>query len=147
MNIRIANENDKELVFALRFEVFVDEQNVPPEIELDKEDEHALHIIAEENGIAIGCGRIVMSDGEAHIGRLAVKRSYRGKGIGASVCRFIIGYCGDIGCRYMWLNSQLQAKGFYEKLGFSPVGDIFTEAGIEHIKMELSTDIHLNGTI
>ncbi len=137
MNIRIANENDKELVFALRFEVFVDEQNVPPEIELDKEDEHALHIIAEENGIAIGCGRVIISGRDAHIGRLAVKRSRRGQGVGASVCKFITEYCRSLDCTRIWLNSQLHAVGFYEKLGFEKKGDTFIEAGIEHIEMEI----------
>ncbi len=136
MNIRIATEKDKQLVFALRFEVFVDEQNVPPEIELDDEDAHALHIIAEENGIAVGCARVILSGNDVHIGRLAVKRSYRGQGIGSAVCRFIIDYCRKQGYIHIWLNSQLQAVGFYSRLGFESQGEIFMEAGIEHIKME-----------
>lgn len=135
MQIRIADEKDIKSVFSLRFEVFVDEQNVPPEIEIDNEDDNAIHIIAEENGNAIGCGRLVLGEFDAHIGRLAVKKTHRGSGIGAKICEFIIDYCYDNGYKNIWLNSQLQAKTFYEKLGFIPQGETFIEAGIEHIKM------------
>ncbi len=138
MDIRIANENDIEKVFALRYEVFVGEQGVSPEIELDDEDEHATHIIAEENGAAVGCARILFGDGGGHIGRLAVKKNERGKGIGKEICRFIIDHCRQRGYKRIWLNSQLHAVGFYEKLGFVPRGETFFEAGIEHIEMELT---------
>ncbi len=137
MNIYIAEKDEISKAFALRFEVFVDEQGVPPEIELDEEDAHAVHVIAEESGIAIGCARVIFDGEEAHIGRLAVKKAYRGRGIGASICRFIIDIARERKCRCAWLNSQLHAVGFYETLGFLPVGDTFLEAGIEHTRMEL----------
>ncbi len=135
MNIKIADKNELKRVFALRFEVFVDEQRVPPEIELDSEDDHALHIIAEHGGITVGCARLLIDGDSAHIGRLAVKRDFRGQHIGLKICRFIIDYCRQNGYREIWLNSQLHAVGFYEKLGFSPEGKTFWEAGIEHVKM------------
>ncbi len=135
MNIEIATEEQKHKAFALRFEVFVEEQNVPPEIELDKEDETAIHIIAEKDGITVGCARVIIDKNEAHIGRLAVKKTYRGMGIGSDICRFIIDYCKSLGYTHIWLNSQLQAVDFYERLGFVKEGDIFIEAGIKHIKM------------
>ncbi len=135
MNIHIASEGELKAVFALRVEVFVHEQNVPPELELDDEDACALHVIAEQNGVTVGCARILFSEGEAHIGRLAVKKEYRGKGVGAAICRFVLEYCRERGYNYIWLNSQFHAKGFYQKLGFSPEGETFTEAGIEHVKM------------
>ncbi len=137
MNIHIAEKEEKKAVFALRYEVFVGEQNVPPEIEVDEEDGHALHIIAREGDVAIGCARVIISDNEAHIGRLAVKRSYRGQGVGSAVCGFIIEYCQHLGCNSIWLNSQLQAASFYEKLGFKAEGEVFEEAGIEHIRMSM----------
>ncbi len=136
MEIRIASESDRAAVFALRFEVFVGEQNVPPEIELDAEDARALHIIALESGMAIGCARVLFEGDSAHVGRLAVKKACRGRGIGAEICRFIVGYCCAKGCRRIWLNSQLHAVGFYQKLGFVPRGELFVEAGIEHVRME-----------
>lgn len=138
MEIRLAQGNDLALVFALRVEVFVDEQHVAPEIELDAEDAHALHFIAEENGVAIGCARVIASPEEAHIGRLAVKKERRGCGIGAAVCRFVIDHCRREGYSRIWLNSQLHAVGFYEKLGFCPRGETFWEAGIEHVSMEMA---------
>ncbi len=137
MEIRIARGNDIEKIYALRYEVFVNEQGVPPEIELDEEDEHATHIIAKENGAAVGCARILFDVNGGHIGRLAVKRSERGQGIGKEICRFIIELCRERGYKRVWLNSQLHAVGFYEKLGFSRRGETFFEAGIEHIEMEL----------
>ncbi len=135
VNIHIANEKERDAAFALRIEVFVNEQNVPPEIELDEEDKTALHIIAEENGEALGCARLILSCGTAHIGRLAVKKACRGKGIGSDICKFAVNYARVRGCDDIWLNSQLHAAEFYEKLGFKREGGIFTEAGIEHIKM------------
>ncbi len=137
MKIRIANKNDMPSVFALRLEVFVNEQNVPREIELDDEDDFACHFIAEENGTAVGCARVVMNGNDAHLGRIAVKKTHRGRGIGAAVCRYAIEYCRSQNSSRIWIHAQLHAAGFYEKLGFVPVGDIFMEAGIEHIEMEL----------
>lgn len=136
MEIRIAKGNDIEKVYALRNEVFVNEQNVPPEIEIDEEDKYATHIIAEENGVAVGCARVIFEDG-GHIGRLAVKKSERGKEIGREICLYIIDYCRENGYDRVWLNSQLHAVGFYEKLGFVKRGETFFEAGIEHVKMEI----------
>ncbi|MBE6583019.1 MAG: GNAT family N-acetyltransferase [Ruminococcaceae bacterium] len=137
MEIRIAKKSDIEKVYALRHEVFVNEQNVPPEIEIDEEDDHATHIIAVENGTAVGCARVLFGEDGGHIGRLAVKKNERGRGIGKEICRFIIEICRERGYKRVWLNSQLHAVGFYEKLGFSRRGETFFEAGIEHIEMEL----------
>ncbi len=135
MNIRVVTEADRAAVYALRFEVFVDEQKVPAEIEIDEEDERAIHIIAEEDGVAIGCGRILLSDTSAFIGRIAVKKARRKTGVGAAVCRFMFDYCRARGCKSIGIHAQVQAVGFYEKLGFRQYGAIFTEAGIPHVAM------------
>ncbi len=137
MEIRIANEKDMPKVFGLRLEVFVEEQNVPREIELDDEDDIASHFIADENGLAVGCARVIVNGNDAHLGRIAVKKTHRGQGIGAAICRYAINYCKERGCTRIWIHAQLHAAGFYEKLGFSPLGEIFMEAGIEHIEMEI----------
>ncbi len=138
MEVKIAGEEEKCAALALRFEVFVKEQNVPPELETDDEDSCAVHVVAQDDtGRVIGCARILMSQNEAHIGRLAVKKECRGKGVGSAICRFIIDYCRENGCTNIWLNSQLHARGFYENLGFESSGDVFTEAGICHIRMSL----------
>ncbi len=137
MTIRPATPADLPAVFALRFEVFVDEQHVSPEEERDAHDAEARHYIAEEDGVAIGCARVLTEGDSAHIGRLAVKRVCRGRGVGAAICRAVIDDCRAAGCRRIWLNAQLHAVGFYERLGFCAMGDIFLDAGIEHRRMEL----------
>ncbi len=135
MEVRTAKKEDMQSIYALRFEVFVSEQGVPPEIELDSHDAGAIHIIADESGEAIGCARIILSPSDAHIGRLAVRKAFRGKSVGASVCKFCIQLCRERGYSNIWLNAQLHARGFYERLGFIQEGESFCEAGIEHIKM------------
>ncbi len=135
MEIRLAKESELSAVFALRYEVFVLEQKVSPEIELDLEDTYAQHFLVKSNEMVIGCARAILSDRDAHIGRLAVKKEYRGQGVGSQICRYIIEHCKEQGCSNIWLNSQLHAVEFYEKLGFKKQGEIFLEAEIEHIKM------------
>ncbi len=135
MKIRVAEKGDMAAVFALRIEVFVEEQKVPREIELDAEDAHAVHFIAEQTREAVGCARVIIEGESAHIGRLAVKKAFRGQGVGTAVCRFAMDYCLAQGCTYIWLNSQRHAMGFYQKLGFCPHGESFMEAGIKHIRM------------
>ncbi len=82
-----------------------------------------------------GCARLITDKDGGHIGRLAVKKKYRGRHIGADICRFVIDYCRAEGYDSVWLNSQLHAVGFYEKLGFVTEGEFFVEADIKHIKM------------
>ncbi len=139
MNICVLNACEAEDAFALRHEVFVTEQQVPPEIEIDEEDPHAWHILAIQGDEAVGCARVIIHGTDAHIGRLAVKRTCRGQGIGAEICRFIISYCREQGCTYLWLHSQTHAIAFYKKLGFAPEGDVFYEAGMPHVRMSLVT--------
>ncbi len=124
----------------LRFEVFVEEQNVPPELESDEYDKTATHVIAinEETGDCIGCGRLVIKNGTAKIGRVAVKKSYRKKGCGKRICLKLIDIAREVNVKDIIVNSQLRVAGFYKKLGFKEYGNIFLEANIEHISMRLS---------
>ncbi len=138
MDIRIAEPRELAAVFELRWKVFVVEQKVPPDLERDEEDAWAVHILAEESGAVIGCARLLLSEGEAHIGRFAVQKSCRGRGVGAAICRFIIEHCRNTGYPYIWLNAQLHAAGFYERLGFVGEGETFYDAGIEHIRMAMN---------
>ncbi len=123
-------------IFALRCEVFVKEQNVPREIELDSYDEGAIHIIALDGGIAFGCARIIIKDGDAHIGRLAVKKEKRGTGIGSALCRYCLEVCRERGYPSVTIHAQHHALEFYERLGFKSLGEPFYEAGILHIEMK-----------
>ena len=119
-------------ICAIRYEVFVDEQNVPEELEIDGFDGEAKHVLTFVDDVPIGTGRI-LSDG--HIGRVAVLKNYRGLGIGKSIMKELIKCAQDLSLEKVWLSSQWHAHSFYLDLGFVCVGEIYKEAGIDHIKM------------
>tara|TARA_B110000003_G_scaffold275423_1_gene318000 strand:- start:620 stop:1039 length:420 start_codon:yes stop_codon:yes gene_type:complete len=124
-------DNEKDIC-KIRFEVFVDEQNVPDDLEIDGLDDEAKHVLAYIDGKPIGTGRI-LSDG--HIGRVAVLKKYRGLGIGNSIMKVLIKWAQQNKFEKLWLSSQWHAHSFYLGLGFVCEGDIYEEAGIDHIKM------------
>jgi predicted GNAT family N-acyltransferase len=135
--IAIESPADMERAYAIRRRVFIEEQHVPEEIEMDSEDAHAFHALAIADGVAIGCGRMVEHGaGEVKIGRMAVLPELRNTGIGATILRFLIGRARERGVRKAVLHAQLTAEGFYLKEGFTPVGGVFDEAGIAHRLME-----------
>jgi predicted GNAT family N-acyltransferase len=118
---------------AIREAVFVAEQGVPPEIELDEWDERCDHALAiDAGGRAVGTGRL-LPDG--HIGRMAVLREHRGRGVGAAILEALIERARQRGMRRVVLNAQTHAAGFYARFGFAASGDEFLEAGIPHLEM------------
>jgi predicted GNAT family N-acyltransferase len=132
----VSTADELKKVYDLRVEVFVNEQKVPPELELDEWDKTAVHILASNEKETVGCGRIILAPDHAHIGRIAVKKNYRNKGIGKQMMLALIEICIESGAKKIILHSQLQALPFYESLGFVAHGDIFLDAGIEHREME-----------
>ena len=121
-----------EDICSIRYEVFVGEQNVPEELEIDGLDDEAKHVLAYVDALPIGTGRI-LNDG--HIGRVAVLKNYRGLGIGKLIMKELIKWAQDMSLEKVWLSSQWHAHSFYLDLGFVCVGEIYKEAGIDHIKM------------
>ncbi|WP_332860058.1 GNAT family N-acetyltransferase [Janthinobacterium svalbardensis] len=120
---------------AIRFEVFVDEQKVPAEIELDDMDAVCLHAVAyDDTGNAIGTGRL-LPDG--HIGRMAVRQPGRGTGVGGAILQLLMEEARKRGDRAVVLNAQTVAAPFYARHGFVQQGDVFEEAGIAHVEMRL----------
>ena len=120
-------------VMPVREAVFVREQGVPPEIELDEADptcRHAMAIAAD--GSVIGTGRL-LPDG--HVGRMAVLRIWRGRGVGEQLLDALIAEAARLGMHELVLNAQLTAEGFYARFGFQPEGEVFMEAGIAHRTM------------
>ncbi len=138
MTVRIAERWELPQVFALRQEVFVNEQGVDPAIERDREDAHCLHVLAEDAGAILGCCRLIPEADALHMGRLAVEISKRGQGIGTLICRFAAVYAKENGYRRVVLNAQSHAIPFYEKAGFCKIGTPFWEAGMEHMAMVLT---------
>ncbi len=122
--------------YAIRRRVFIEEQRVPEEIELDADDARAFHALAIADGDAIGCGRMLNHGEEVKIGRMAVLPPFRGTGVGRDILRFLMDRARARGFRKAILHAQLSAEGFYLKEGFTPVGGVFDEAGISHRKME-----------
>lgn len=124
----------RDLACAIRFEVFVEEQQVPPDEELDEMDEKCLHALAfDQQGVAVATGRL-LPDG--HIGRMAVRRSEREKGVGAAVLRALTEAAQARGFKEVVLGAQLHARGFYLKQGFVAFGKVFLDANIEHVMMK-----------
>jgi predicted GNAT family N-acyltransferase len=131
---RIVDYNEYlDQIRNIRDEVFSKEQGVPQDIEFDGLDSAAIHSIVFDEYIEIGTGRM-LSDG--HIGRIAVKKQYRGKGIGKMIMQSLIDEAINMQFSEVWLSSQYHTKGFYGKLGFIEIGDIYQEANMDHIKMK-----------
>jgi len=117
----------------IRFEVFVEEQKVPAELEMDHMDALCLHAVAyDAAGTPIGTGRL-LPDG--HIGRMAVRKSGRGTGIGGALLQGLMAQARARGDKQVVLSSQTHAAPFYEGHGLVIEGEEFFEAGISHINM------------
>jgi tRNA(adenine34) deaminase len=124
--------DDSSTLKAIRFEVFVEEQNVPAEEEIDANDPLSIHAIAWTDGTAAACGRL-LPDG--HIGRMAVRQPYRGQGVGGLVLQHLIERARQRGDREVVLSAQTHALGFYEKFGFAAEGAEYLDCNIPHRDM------------
>jgi predicted GNAT family N-acyltransferase len=128
----------KNDAFLVRQEVFIHEQGVPAELELDEYDPSAAHALAYLNGRCIGTGRLVdLGGGQAQIGRMAVLAKYRGAGTGRQILEKLVQLAGLKGVKLIVLHSQVAAIPFYQKIGFEAQGPVYDEAGIPHRNMIL----------
>ena len=136
MNIdyQICTWQQQQHIMAVRQAVFIEEQNVPEELEIDEHDANCVHILAFENQQPIATARL-LNDG--HIGRMCVLKSHRLKGIGSNLLQRLIDIAQQQDLHLLQLNAQLDAIPFYEKAGFSVCSDVFLDAGIEHKAMRL----------
>ena len=139
---------DWEAVRAVRQAVFVDEQACPPEEEWDVHDDpgrrgiETHHLLATESGVAVGCARWRAVDTAAgtaaKLERFAVLEAARGRGLGRALVARALGDARDAGHARFVLHAQTRAAPLYAAFGFTPEGDVFDEAGIEHVKMTLA---------
>ena len=137
----LKSKEELNLGFALRIEVFVKEQKVPIELELDDKDhsDNTVHIGYFHEDNLIGVARLIDMDKDViHIGRVVIDKEYRGQGIGREL---IIG-CENIAQQILKrkiiieLSAQIQAENFYKSLGYNRVNDkIYLDAGIQHVDM------------
>ncbi|WP_316520742.1 GNAT family N-acetyltransferase [Kitasatospora brasiliensis] len=142
----IASEADLELARAVRHEVFVVEQNVPEELEYDEYDATSAHLLAVgADGVGLGTGRLIFGsqareltggiEGRVLLGRLAVVAAARGTGLGVELVRAIEALAVERGGVEVELHAQVQALGFYERLGYVAEGPVYDDAGIPHRTM------------
>jgi predicted GNAT family N-acyltransferase len=120
------------LIHSVRQAVFVDEQAIPAELEIDRYDPVSHHVLAWWEGQAIGTGRL---NPEGRIGRVAVTRPFRRRGVGLCLMRKLLEVAQQQRHQEVVLAAQHHAIRFYEKLGFQPEGELFSELGITHIMM------------
>ena len=132
---RVSNEAELHRAYAIRIRVFVKEQGVPREIELDDDDRKAIHFIATAGARAVGTARVVLHRDGAKIGRMAVLKSFRRRGAGAKLLARAIAAARRMKARKIYLHAQVAVSGFYQRMNFQPVGPVFDEAGIAHRKM------------
>ena len=125
---------------SVRFAVFVDEQHVPAEEEIDEHDRtdaDARHALIRDGGVPVAAGRYYRIEGTtAQIGRMAVLRSYRGRGLGRALLDALIADARARGFTRVALNAQDHAVAFYAKAGFTPFGATLVECDILHQPME-----------
>ena len=122
----------REEASRIRFAVFVEEQRVPRDIELDAKDGACVHALARLDGKAVGTGRLLP---DAHIGRMAVLKECRGTGVGSRILESLVAQARARGDREVVLSAQVHALPFYARHGFSVFGEVYEEAGIPHQDM------------
>jgi predicted GNAT family N-acyltransferase len=126
-------EQDSTAIHAVRNTVFSAEQGISETLDFDGRDHECVHVLARAGqGKTIGTARM-LPDG--HVGRIAVYKEWRGKGVGTRLTEYLTEVARDRGFEAIHLHSQAQAAGFYSRLGFESRGEMFMEAGIEHVLM------------
>ncbi|MFD1705662.1 GNAT family N-acetyltransferase [Siminovitchia sediminis] len=139
--IQAETESQLQDAFYIRKKVFVEEQHVPLDIEIDEHEDNAAHfVLYDETGKAAGAGRFRILNGKGKVERICILPKYRGKGAGAQVMQAIEDYAKTALVDELVLSAQTYAIPFYEKLGYKVVSDEFLDAGIPHRKMTKKLD-------
>lgn len=136
--MKITVTDDFPACAAIRRRVFIEEQNVPEELELDELDATAVHLLAVQDGRPVGTARLLIEGKSAKIGRVAVLPEMRGTRAGAALMRAALDELRARGVTKAKLGAQTHAIGFYEKLGFTVHGPEYDDAGIPHRDMSRS---------
>jgi putative N-acetyltransferase (TIGR04045 family) len=123
--------------FTVRERVFCEEQGVPREEEIDERDTDALHLVAldPQSRRVIGTLRLLVDADRAKVGRVAVEREWRRRGIAALMLELALSRARELGCVQVRLAAQLAATSVYRRAGFAVESEPFEEAGIQHVWM------------
>ncbi|MGN7940668.1 GNAT family N-acetyltransferase [Virgibacillus sp. 6R] len=136
MNVQqVTTKEQLEDAFKVRQEVFVNEQNVPVEEEIDQFEDEAIHIVLYDERTPVGAARLRILDGIGKLERICVLSSCRGKGAGKQLVDKLEEIASSEGVKKFKLNAQTHAIPFYERLGYKTISDIFMDAGIPHVTM------------
>lgn len=141
--IIFVNYDDEKFntVKAIRTEVFTDEQGANAGEEFDKYDSDSTFALMYENENPIGTARISKTDKGLKIGRIAIKKSCRGKGYGAKLVSAVTDKAFGLGGDEVFVDAQNYAIPFYERLGFEIIGDEIIDRGLVHTQMSIKKEI------
>jgi len=131
--------NDCELkgAFEVRKQVFVEEQGIPEDLELDEYDMEAMHMVAKDGERIVGTARVLfLAASQAKLERMAILKPFRRRGIGKGIISFLDEEFKNRGIEQVVLHAQCSAVNFYKSCGFEESGSPFWEAGIKHVKMQ-----------
>lgn len=131
----VSDKNQLEDAFSVRKKVFVEEQMVPLEEEIDQFEDTATHFVLYKEGKPAGAGRFRVVDGYGKVERICVLKEARKSGAGKEIMKQIEKFATDKGLEKLKLNAQTHAIPFYEGLGYEVVSDEFLDAGIPHKTM------------
>ena len=138
IEVREARDDaERAAAMAIRHAVFVEEQEVPGELELDGLDDEAAHLVAVRDGTVVATLRLLAHGATVHLGRLAVDASARRQGIAGMLVQAADDWAREHSADRILLSAQTYATGLYLAAGYIAVGRPYSEAGIEHVDMEL----------
>jgi predicted GNAT family N-acyltransferase len=129
------DEAEVAAALALREEVFCGEQGVSLAEERDGRDEEALHLVVVDDGVVVGTCRLLVEGTTVKLGRMAVSRKRRGLGLARALITEAEARARALGAERMELAAQLNAQALYDRAGYASYGDVFLDAGIEHVMM------------
>ena len=129
------DQSEIDAALALRYEVFCVEQGVSLEDDRDGRDDEALHLVVVDDGEVVGTCRLLPVGSEVKLGRMAVAASHRGRGLAAELLVEAEARARELRMERIGLAAQLSARSLYERAGYAPYGDVFLDAGIEHVMM------------
>jgi predicted GNAT family N-acyltransferase len=129
------DQSEIDAALALRYEVFCTEQGVSLEEERDGLDGEALHLVVVDDGEVVGTCRLLLVCSEVKLGRMAVAASHRGRGLAAKLLAEADARARELRAERIALAAQLTAQSLYERAGYARYGDVFLDAGIEHVMM------------
>ncbi|MUV36498.1 putative N-acetyltransferase YjcF [Lentibacillus sp. JNUCC-1] len=133
--IIVKTPEQREVAFRIRHKVFIVEQNVPPEEEMDEFDETATHFVGYADGNPAAASRLRLVDDYGKLERIAVLKEYRGNSYGKQIIQAMEDFIKQHKLPKAKLNAQTHAENFYKKLGYETISDTFMDAGIPHVTM------------